>query len=176
MFVVILTTALVVFIKNEGNIAGLLGARETTTVTAAATTGAGSTEEDISMPDMSFLVICHDDDKNISFAYVIEAKPGEQKVDITPLAPDASFTAEGQAVSLSGYFAAKGIKKTAQALRDENALPVDRYISVSEENFKDIVDIFGTVTVDVTSPFTVSEDGTNYSYGPANRRCPQAPF
>ncbi len=137
--------------RNDWDIARLLGARGTTapaTTEEPLTTTAPTTDED----HFGLLFVCADSSDEFSFSYVLDIYPTLHTLRITALGGDRILTTEGEITKLSDFFASSGIKALFDVLRIKNNLDLDRYVFITERNFRNLVNSFDSVIVDV--PFT----------------------
>ncbi|MDR0531614.1 MAG: LCP family protein [Oscillospiraceae bacterium] len=95
------------------------------------------------------LSITDDAGQALRFAALVRADMAQRELDIFPLTPNTKAPVEGQEITLVQALkegGAKQLKLAVEALTDS---PVDRYLTAGDDEFVKLINLMGSVTVQV---------------------------
>lgn len=153
---------------NDFDLARFFGTREAeeTTVPEAAeeitepvSTAPAFSDEN----SMNFLLICGDSDKNIAFCDVVCVSMAENVIRVKPVSPELTLQFGGGDYPLSELYKMSSATSVKEAL-NQRGMNICRQISVSETNFKMIMQKLGAVSVVLKSDVKFSVDAITYTY------------
>lgn len=121
--------------------------------TSSATTEASETESvPVKLSDTNVLLVCSDSNKNLTLLAIVSAHAKEESITVQAIDPANQFQTVFQSQGLAGL---------KNAVASAYALPVHRYIQVTESNLKKAIGSVGDVTLQI--PQAVQYRGTDFS-------------
>lgn len=131
--------------QNDFNLKVTLGGEEETSAVS------GEDEEFITESvDKNYLFFCCDSDKTeIRFMWLVNVQLPERIMKIKSVSPYMTVNYSGETVTLSSVFASAGEIAMKEAAEKVLNVKVDGYLGSTPENFKQMINYFGSVTVTV---------------------------
>ena len=112
---------------------------------------------------MNFLLLCGDSDKNIAFCDVVSVSYAENVIRVKPVSPELTLQFGGGEYPLSELYAMSSAASVKEAL-NRKGMNISRHISVTETNFKMIMQKLGAVDIRLEKDVKFSVDAITYTY------------
>lgn len=111
---------------------------------------------------VNVLLLCAEE-KSVTFCNIISFSKTENSIKVKPVSPDLMMSYGGRELTLSGLFADFGAPEIASAFAEKNIV-ISRFISVSEPNFKALIQKLGNVKVFFPNNVDFTVDSIRYQY------------
>lgn len=152
--------------KNDFSFTKFIGLAETD----ASDAPEASSDENPSEPAALFsdknaptiLLVCADE-REVTFCDVISFSKSENSVKVKPVSPELKLSYAGREQTLRELFRDFGAYEIAEALGEKN-IGINRYICVTEQNFKSLIQKLGNVSVYFPNDVDFSVDSIRYQY------------
>ena len=159
-------SAFIMLAANDFDLSKALGAREAVTEKNEETTvQAVDTGADIDFGEaVNFLIFCTDKNE-LTFMQLVSVDAAGKKVRIKPIAPDYTLSFPS------------GEKTVSEAVKGESgsnicaafslkSVKTDKYIFITEDNFKLLMSKLGSVPVEITGNYEFNIDAVKYTFAP----------
>ncbi len=116
----------------------------------------------IKLSDTNVLLVCSDGNKHISLLSLFCAHAESETVTVSVIDPTSTFQSDSSAPQdFQSVFESQGLAGLKKAVTAVYALPVHRYIQVTESNLKKAIGSMGDISLNV--PQAIQYRGTDYS-------------
>ena len=112
---------------------------------------------------VNILLLCSEE-KRVTFCEILSFSAAENSIRVKPVSPELRLETGNASTRIAELFHNFGAAEVARAI-GEKYVPIHRWVSVSEANFKKIVQGFGNVDVYVPNPVDFSVDAIRYQFG-----------
>lgn len=156
----------VILARNDFDIGKALGAREpeTTRASEMTTEAEGSTEDVTEADSALFLVMCSDKNE-LTFCQIIKAEPSARKITVKPVDPELSIEFSSEKMSVAEAFRTMSYAAVAEGF-SSIGMEIDRYVHITEDNFKRLMSKLGPVPVEVEGNYEINIDAVRYTFSP----------
>lgn len=157
---------------NDFDIGKALGARDAQTTaenensSASLTSGTIENNKVFSQKDSVFLVICSDK-SDILFSQLIYVSPSASQIKITPVSSERIMKTESGEMSFAEAFRTTSLGALCDAFSKDN-IKVDRYVHVTQENYRILLSNLGSVSVSVEENCEFNVDAIKYEFPAGN--------
>jgi len=111
---------------------------------------------------VTVMLLCSDE-KSVTFCDLISFSAAENSVKVKPVSTELMMSYGGREKTFGELFADFGASEIASAF-DEKNITVNRYISVTEENFRTLIQKLGNVRVYFPNDVDFTVDSIRYQY------------
>ncbi len=166
-------SVLIILAINDFDIGRALGAREAETEatddgsSSSLSVSASPKPELSSREEYTFLVICSDKSE-VLFAQLIYVRPADAQIKIVPVPEDRAMKTEDGEMSFSDMFRTASLGTLCEAF-SRDSVNVDRYVHVTEENYRILLSNLGAVSVQVEEHCEFNVDAVKYTFEPGIR-------
>ena len=147
VFILIFTGSLLYILKqNNFNLKTALGGDEETSASEEVSVTLGSDEES----ERNYLLFCCDSEKeNLKFLWLVKIKMPDCVMTIKSLSPLTTIQLGSRASTISTAFATYGEEYLAESVESKEGIELDGYLGATTENFKQMINYFGSVNISV---------------------------
>ncbi len=111
----------------------------------------------------NILFICADSDGGLLFSFLIKSNMPETRIEVYGISGSTVSEAGGVSLTFDGHYKKFGAAGLREAVKSAYSVNIDRYVKVSEAQFKSFVSKTGDITVNV--PAAVSSGGLSLDAG-----------
>ncbi|MCH5197336.1 MAG: hypothetical protein J1E34_00385 [Oscillospiraceae bacterium] len=111
---------------------------------------------------LGMLFLCSDG-KEITFCDIISFSKAENSVKVKPVSPELMMTYGNRELTLNELFSSFGVPEAVSAF-SEKGIEISRYISVTEPNFKALIQKLGNIKVYFPNDVDFTVDSIRYQY------------
>lgn len=110
---------------------------------------------------VNFLSVCYDDNRSVSFAFLVSVFPEESRIRIKPIDPLMNVTVFTGETTFTDAFSSVDIDHLLAGLENKN-IPVNRYFVFSESDFVSIIQTLGTISMELDTDFVYYSNSIRY--------------
>ncbi len=122
------------------------------------------TSEAVEMVGRSnILLICADSDDVLSFSFLIKSDMPEAQIKVYGISGDTVSAAGGSSVTFAEHYKKFGAAGLREAVKSAYGVNIDRYVKVSDSQFKSFASKTGDVTVNISA--AISSGGLSLDAG-----------
>ena len=156
---------LVILAMNDFDLSLALGRRQQEQVGEQEST-TEETVDDSALQDLTdalnFLAVCTNE-RELTFCMVVSVLPSGASIRIKPISPDFILDTDGGKMRLSDVIR-KGSLQDVTAGLAKKAIPIVRYVTVTEDNFVSLLQKLGPVNIVLENGYDFTDGAVRYTY------------
>lgn len=160
----------VILAMNDFDLSLALGKRQETAPAEESTTeDAGDVSALQELTDaVNFLAVCADE-KELTFCMVVSVQPADGVIRVKPVSPDFVLETESGKMRLADIIRRGSVRDVIDGLA-QKAIPIARYVLVTEDNFVSLLQKLGPVDIMLETAYDFTDEAIRYTYaaGPAS--------
>ena len=154
----------VILAMNDFDLSLALGKRQETTPAEESTTAdTGDVAALQELTDaVNFLALCVNE-KELTFCMVVSVQPSDGIIRVKPVSPDFVLETEGGKMRLSDIIQRGSVKDVVDGFA-RKAIPIARYVLVTEDNFVSLLQKLGPVDIVLETAYDFTDEAIRYTY------------